>query len=128
MPTMSRTHPRATLRDLVACAGALMLASCAGGGGGAALGLLPSKIIEGIAKASEPPPPPDPPETALGWNVVVTDDLVRWRECTALDACGHVERSRRVDELVGAAHVAQTTVGGRPIDVIKLSFPPRPKP
>ena len=125
MPNM---HRRKRITTLVTCV--LMLASCGGAGGGDLSGLnrLPVKVIEGLVKAAEPAPPPDPPETALGWDLVVANDVVRWRECTATDSCGPIEHSRSVTDLNAVAHVGEASMGGRQVDVMKLSFPPRPRP
>ena len=67
-----------------------------------------------------------PPEKVLGWDLLVVDDVARWRECTAVDACGQVERSRPTKDLLAVARVAHTSVEGRQVDVLELSLAPRP--
>jgi hypothetical protein len=67
-----------------------------------------------------------PPETTLAWNLVVAGDTARWRECSAIDACGQTERTRPTSELLGVERVATTSVDGREIDVLRLSLAPRP--
>lgn len=67
-----------------------------------------------------------PPEVVLGWDLLVVDDVARWRECTAVDACGQIERSRPAKDLLAVARVAHTSVEGRQVDVLKLSLAPRP--
>ena len=67
-----------------------------------------------------------PPEVVLGWDLVVAGDVAQWHECTAVDACGQVERSRPTKDLLAVGHAAQTSVDGRQVDVLKLSLAPRP--
>jgi hypothetical protein len=67
-----------------------------------------------------------PPDTTLAWDLVLSGDTARWRECTATDACGPVERSRPTSELLAVERVATTTVADREVEVLRLSLAPRP--
>jgi hypothetical protein len=69
-----------------------------------------------------------PPETLLAWDLRVEGGVARWRDCTAIEACRDVEHERPASELLAVEYVGHAGVGdGGEIDVLKLSFPPRPK-
>ncbi len=67
-----------------------------------------------------------PPDVTYGWQLRVTSDVARWRECTSVDACGNVERSRPASDLLGIERVGEADVGGERVEVMKLSLSPRP--
>jgi hypothetical protein len=58
----------------------------------------------------------------FGWDLSVAGDAARWRECTAVDACGQAERSRPANDLLAVDRVGQAGVDGREVDVLKLSL------
>ena len=69
-----------------------------------------------------------PPDTTLAWDFSIAGDVARWRECTAIDACGATERERPAGEVLAVEHVGQATAGdGGPVDVVRLSLAPRPR-
>jgi hypothetical protein len=112
-------------RTLVACTNALVLASCVD-----PLTTKPvntpewdAKNVKGYGETAAGLPP----DTTLGWDLVVVGDVARWRECTAVDVCGQVERSRPAKDLLAVGHVARTFIEGREIEVLKLSLTARPK-
>jgi len=63
-----------------------------------------------------------PPETVLAWNFEVVGDVARWRECVAMDTCGTLERSRPANEVLSVERVAQASIDGRQVDVLRLSL------
>jgi hypothetical protein len=67
-----------------------------------------------------------PPETTLGWDLVVAGDVARWRECSSVETCGQIERSRPVADLLAVEHVARSSVDGEEVAVLRLSLAPRP--
>ena len=67
-----------------------------------------------------------PPEKVLAWNLVVVGDTARWRECTSLDVCGNVERSRPASDLLGVERLEATEIDGGRTEVLRLSLSPRP--
>ncbi len=67
-----------------------------------------------------------PPEQQLGWDLVVAGELVRWRECSAPDACTTLERMRPTRDLVALDTVGHAEINGREVDVVRLSLTARP--
>lgn len=68
-----------------------------------------------------------PPDVALGWDLRVEGGVARWRECTALDACGDTRRERPSGELLAFERVGRTAdADGREMDILKLSLAPKP--
>ena len=59
-------------------------------------------------------------------DLVVTSEIVRWRECEGVGSCADIERSRPAKELLAIEHVAEITLDGRRIEVVRLSLEPRP--
>jgi len=69
-----------------------------------------------------------PPDTTLAWDFHIAANVAHWRECTAVDACGTIERERPAAEVLAVEHVAQATAGDAGlVDVVRLSLAPRPK-
>ena len=69
-----------------------------------------------------------PPETALATDFYVAGNVAHWRECTAVDACGTLERERPAAEVLAVERVAHAAAGDAgEIDVVRLSLVPRPK-
>lgn len=67
-----------------------------------------------------------PPEVAYAWQLRVTGDVARWRECTSIDTCGDVERTRPASELLGVERAGEAEIDGERVEVVKLSLSPRP--
>ena len=67
-----------------------------------------------------------PPDEVFGWHLVVVGDTATWRECTAIDRCSKIERSRLSKDLVAVAQVAKASVEGEAVEVLKLSLTARP--
>jgi hypothetical protein len=67
-----------------------------------------------------------PPDVVYGWDLTVTSEAARWRECPSVDACGRAERSRPAKDLLGVEHAADLDVDGTKVEVLKLSLSPRP--
>lgn len=68
-----------------------------------------------------------PPDTALGWDLVIADNVATWRECATVEACGQRGHSRAAKDLVAVEHVGQTSVEGSQVDVLKLSIAAAPR-
>jgi hypothetical protein len=69
-----------------------------------------------------------PPETTLASDFRVAGEVARWRECTAIDACGRLERERPAAEVLAVEHVGHAIVGDAgEVEVVRLSLAPRPK-
>jgi hypothetical protein len=66
-----------------------------------------------------------PPEVRLAWHLEVVGDVARWRECTAPDACGQLERSRPADEVLRVERAGHVLVDGQEVDVLRLSLAAR---
>lgn len=67
-----------------------------------------------------------PPEIVYGWDLTLTRELARWRECAAADSCSRTERSRPTSELLGVEHASEIELDGEKVEVLKLSLTPRP--
>jgi hypothetical protein len=67
-----------------------------------------------------------PPETAYAWRLRVTGDEARYFECTAIDACTKVERTRAAKDVLGVKSVGKADVDGENVEVVELSLEPRP--
>lgn len=67
-----------------------------------------------------------PPDQVLAHDLVIVGDAARWRECTAVDACSRIERTRPAKDLVAVEHVAKTSVDGEEVEILKLSLVARP--
>jgi hypothetical protein len=68
-----------------------------------------------------------PPEEQLGWDLVALGELVRWRECSAPDACSTALRTRPTRDLVALDSIGHAEVDGRQVDVVRLSLAARPR-
>jgi hypothetical protein len=67
-----------------------------------------------------------PPDEAYGWDLGVTGDVARWRECPSIETCSNVERTRRASDVLAVERIAEANLDGRRVDVMKLSLAPRP--
>ena len=67
-----------------------------------------------------------PPETVYAWQLRVTGDEARYFECTAVDVCTKIERSRTAKDLLGVKAVGKADVDGENVEVVELSLEPRP--
>ena len=67
-----------------------------------------------------------PPDTVYAWDLRVAGDVARYYECSAVDACGKVERTRPAKELLGMQKAGKAEVDGEVVTVMKLSVEPKP--
>jgi hypothetical protein len=67
-----------------------------------------------------------PPETVYASQLRVTGDEARYFECTAVDTCTKIERTRAAKELLGVKTVGKAAVDGENVEVVELSLAPRP--
>ena len=67
-----------------------------------------------------------PPDVVYAWDLRVAGDVARFYECTAIDACSKVERTRPASEILGMQKVGKAEVEGEIVTVMKLSLEPRP--
>jgi hypothetical protein len=69
-----------------------------------------------------------PPDAVFGWGLAVEGDVVRWRECSAIDTCGQIVRERPKRDVLAIETVGKATAtDGGAVDVLKVSLAPRPK-
>jgi hypothetical protein len=67
-----------------------------------------------------------PPEVAYAWDLRIAGDVARFYECTAVDACTKVERTRPASEVLGIQKAGKAEVEGEVVTVMKLSLTARP--
>ena len=70
----------------------------------------------------------EPPDRIYGWDLDVAAGRARWKECTAIDVCGAIERERPASDLLAFEHVGRAHAGDAgDVDVLALSLTPAPK-
>jgi len=68
-----------------------------------------------------------PPETVYAWDLRVAGDTARYYECSTIDTCSKVERSRAAADLLGIERgVGKAEIDGEVVHVMKLSLAARP--
>ena len=67
-----------------------------------------------------------PPDVVYAWDLRVAGDVARFYECTAIDECGKVERTRAAKEVLAVQKAGKAEVEGEVVQVMKLSLSPRP--
>jgi hypothetical protein len=63
-------------------------------------------------------------DIVYGWGLLLEGDTARWYECSAVDACGGIERRRPKGDLLAMETVGHATVDGGVVDVVKLTLAP----
>jgi hypothetical protein len=67
-----------------------------------------------------------PLEQILAWDLRIEGGTARWRDCSTIEECTDVERSRPAKELLGVERVGKRKTDNGEVDVVKLSLAPKP--